>query len=86
MVISFPIMPLNTSAGTFVVSGIVTLIFAVSPTASMVSITSWKSLPGTVMSRLIFLSALSTTVPPSFAAGMVTVTVLSEETVYVLPS
>ena len=34
----------------------------------------------------VFFTSARMIVPPSFAAGMLTVTVLSEETVYVLPS
>ena len=39
-------------------------------------------LPGST----VFFTSVRMIVPPSFAAGMLTVTVLSEETVYVLPS
>ena len=44
-------------------------------------------LPGSAgVGSTVFFTSVRMTVPPSFAAGMLTVTVLSEETVYVLPS
>ena len=108
---SLPDMLLNTSSGIAVVPFTFTITVVPSDTALIVSTTSVKSEPATVMLRftslfplslfpllllllllllssgiIVVLTALSTTVPPSFAAGMLTVTVLSADTVYSFPS